>query len=854
MKKSLISGMKLNLLVGAAAGCLIMPSAAFAQAAPADGDNLKDIAVITVIARKATETLQEVPVTVTAITGDTIARDQTTKIEQIGNRVPTLSIQSGGSGSGGTIALRGVGSSAISAAFDSAVALDFDGIQLSSMRLVQAGFFDVQQIDVLKGPQSLFFGKSASGGVLSMRSKEPTKVWEVGGKGSYEFEEEGYVVGGYISGPLTDTLGIRIAAQYNDIKKYTEIQPGIPALIRNRGLRDFVSRVTLNWEPTDRFSANFKFNYVTDRNDGAIGHQDIDCGANGRADEVVLLGDADGIVAIAVPSGADCNTSDKYFAISDPSATQAGNYPTGSAAGDGKYPGHPFGKTDMILSRLRWDLDLSDSLKLTSISGYFHLNSIDSDTYSSVGVGPAFSPFAPTMAGGIALAGIIAPRLGAVNTPGSAQGFGSSDPQNKTEQFTQEFRVASDLEGPFNFMVGAFWENRVLDFNTSQQALNLSIIALDPVTGSAFDWFKKHQTKTNTISLFGSGTLDLSDKLELAGGLRWTKENKINTISVPYVHALLDVLAPGAFITSGFFSGPIKFSDTNLSPEVSLRYKATDDINIYAAYKTGFKSGGIDNSALPSSNLAGFASPDPDVRQATADGLIYKSETGKGGEIGVKAQFANRTLTLNTSAFYYVYTNLQQQAFNAVTIQFVTFNASQLTTKGVDVDMSWQTPLEGLRINGAFAYTDARFTKELISDISGDDLNGRAVARAPKWAGNIGFDWNAPINDSMELGLNGNFQFSSSYFTAVTSLTDLKQGSYSTIDGGISIGAPDGKWKLALVGINLTNKIYATTSGGRPFLNGVAQGVGETAIPVGDDLNVNYNRGRQVFVEASFKF
>ena len=119
MKKSLISGMKLNLLVGAAAGCLIMPSAAFAQAAPADGDDLKDIAVITVIARKATESLQEVPVTVTAIGGDTIARDQTTKIEQIGNRVPTLSIQPGGSGSGGSIALRGVGSSAISAAFDS---------------------------------------------------------------------------------------------------------------------------------------------------------------------------------------------------------------------------------------------------------------------------------------------------------------------------------------------------------------------------------------------------------------------------------------------------------------------------------------------------------------------------------------------------------------------------------------------------------------------------------------------------------------------------------------------------------------------------------------------------------------
>lgn len=850
MNISLISGIKLNLLVGAAAGCLIMPGAAFAQAAPADGDDLRDIAVITVIARKATETLQEVPVTITAIGGDLIARDQTTKIEQIGNRVPTLSIQPGGSGSGGSISLRGVGSSAISAAFDSAVALDFDGIQLSSMRLVQAGFFDVQQIDVLKGPQSLFFGKSASAGVLSMRSKEPTKVWEVGGKGSYEFEEKGYVVGGYISGPLSDTLGIRIAAQYNDIEKYTEIQPGIPALIRNRGLRDFVSRVTLQWDPLDTFSANFKFNYVTNRNDGAIGHQDIFCGANGRADEIVLLGGA-----IAVPSGADCNVNDNYFAISDPSATQAGGYPTGSAAGDGKYPGHPFGKTDMILSRLRMDLDVSDSLKLTSISGYFHLNSIDSDTYSSVGVGPAFSPFAPTMAGGIALAGIIAPRLGAVNTPGSAQGFGSSDPQNKTEQFTQEFRVASDFDGPFNFMVGAFWENRVLDFNTSQQGVNISIIALDPITGSAFDWFKKHRTKTNTVSVFGSGTFDITERLELSGGVRWTKENKVNTITVPYVHLFL---ASGpAFIDSGFFSGPIKFDDTNFSPEVALRYKATDDINIYAAYKTGFKSGGIDNSALPSSNLLGFSSPDPAVRAAVAAGLVYKSETGKGGEVGVKAQFADRTITLNTSAFYYVFKDIQLQVFNAATIQFLTFNASELTTKGVDVDFSWRTPLEGLSLNGALAYTDAKFTKPLASQIDGRPLEGRRAARAPEWAGNVGFDFTAPLGESLEFGLNGNFQFSSSYFTTTTALNDFKQGAYSTIDGGISVGDPDGKWKLSLIGINIGNKIVATTSGGRPFqapLGGYGTLGTPTYVPQGDDLNVNYNRGRQVFVEASFKF
>lgn len=843
-----------SLFFGTALAALTASGTAFAQAAPADKDVASDgNELITVIARKATESLQDVPVTVTAVSKDTIERYQVKNIEDVVNRVPTLSVQVGGSGSGGSISLRGIGSSAISAAFDSAVALDFDGIQLSSMRLVQGGFFDVQQIDVLKGPQSLYFGKSASGGVFSLRSTEPTKKWEVGGKASYEFEEHAYLAGGYISGPLTDTLGVRVAAQYSDATQYTKIQPGIPALIRNRGNKDFVSRVTLQWNPSSAFSANLKLNYVTNRNDGAIGHQDIFCGPNRRADEVILLGGA-----IAVPSGANCNINDHFYAIADPSATQAGGFPTGSAAGDGKYPGHPFGRTNIFLGRLRTDLKLNDQLTLTTVSGYFDLNSIDSDTFSSVGVGPAFNP------NGVPVAA-IAPRLAAVNTPGSAQGFGTSDPQNTTKQYTQEVRLASKFDSLFNFTVGVFYEHRNIGFNTSQQAVNISIIAVDPVTGSFYDYFKKHLTKTDTVSAFGSGTIDITKNLQLTGGIRWTHEDKVNTITVPYVHAFLS--SGPAFIKSGFFSGPINFKDTNYSPEVSLRYKVNSDVNIYAAYKTGFKSGGIDNSALPSSNLLGFGSADPAVRAAVANGLIFKSETGKGGEAGVKALLANRTLTVNASAFYYIYKNLQLQAFDAVNIQFKTFNASEVTTKGADLDLSWRTPVNGLKLNASLAYTNAKFTKSLPSVINpAIDLNGRDVGRAPKFAGNVGFDYKAPVSDTLELGISANGTYSSSYFTANTNLTtqdsgalnyDYKQPAFGTIDGALSIGHKDGKWRVSLVGVNITDKHVVLTSGGRPFLAG-AGGLGTpgsaTFVPAGDDLNVNLNRGRQVFVETSFKF
>ena len=106
---------------------------------------------ITVTARRSAESLQDVPVTVTAIGGETIDRYQIDQVADLQSRIPALTIQVGGSGAGASVNLRGIGSSAISSAFDSAVAFDIDGVQVSTARLVQAAFFDVNQVEVLKG-------------------------------------------------------------------------------------------------------------------------------------------------------------------------------------------------------------------------------------------------------------------------------------------------------------------------------------------------------------------------------------------------------------------------------------------------------------------------------------------------------------------------------------------------------------------------------------------------------------------------------------------------------------------------------------------------------------------------------
>ncbi|MEQ8410530.1 MAG: TonB-dependent receptor [Erythrobacter sp.] len=789
------------LLAGAALSCLAaVPQAAFAQdMEEAEAQSPDEQQVIIVQARRQNETLQEVPVTVTAIGGETLSRYNIDQVADVVSRVPTLNVQVGGSGSGGQLSLRGVGSSNISAAFDSAVAFDFDGVQVSTMRLVQAGFFDVEQIDVLKGPQSLFFGKSASAGVFAIRSADPTSTWEVGGAASYEFEEDGYIVQGYVSGPVTDTLGVRLAAQFNDIDEYVVLQDGTPAANgRFRGLTNIVARGTLDWEPSSNFDANLKVQYVRNENDGAIQHSDISCGANGVADPITLLGGS-----IIIPGGYDCNAFDQRYFLPDTAPPLAGGVPTPSAAAGRN--GVPFGETDVWFSRLLMNWQITDSLKLTSTTGYLNLDAVDFDNYSYGGL------------------------LG----PGVPGGVGTSDPVNQLEQWTQELRLASDFEGAFNFMLGVFYEDRKFVFDTAQQAVNISFLGPDPVTGFTYDWDRRQDTDTEAFSVFGSVMIDLTEDLELSGGVRYTDETKTAVITVPYLHTFLQ--GPG-FVSPGFNSGPIEFSDDNFSPEITLRYKATEDINVFASFKTGFKSGGIDNSALPSQSLSVAAN------SGDFSPLIFRSETTQGGEVGIKTQWADRTFTLNATAYYYVFDDLQVQNFDAVAVQFLTLNAGQVTSQGIDLEANWLTPVDGLSFSGNLAYLDAEFTDTFITS-AGNDLDGRDSARAPTWSGNLAFDFVTPISDGLDFGLNGNMIYSGEYFTNEDTRNDFIQDDYVTFDASVSIGAADGTWKVSLIGVNLADEIWVNTSAPRPFLPAT-----------GDDLIFTQNRGRQVFLETRFRF
>ena len=815
---------------------VVLSTTPAAQAAEvATNDEIEEILVV---ARNIEESLQEAPVAVTALGEETLDVFRIDEATDLVSRIPALNVSVGGSGAGAQITLRGVGSSFISNAFDSAVALNYDGVSVSTQRLLQSAFFDVEQLAVLKGPQSLYFGKAASAGVLSLRSANPTEEWESFIKTSYEFEEDGTTFGGYVSGPLTDTLGFRLAGEWQEIDKFVEIADGNPTADPDRGLDNLIGRLTLLWEPTESFTANFKVDYNKQRSETLNSAIDIFCGGDGIAEPSVLLGGSFGAVPgidLFLPTH-DCDIDDGEFVGPDANAL-IDTVPPGSP-GAGRNIFRAYNDTDILFARLNLDIELSENFDLTVLTGYVDLENEYNDTFNSTGQNP----------------------------DGSAAGL-SAPFENTLEQTTLEVRLASNFDGPFNFQIGGFYEDRDIGHRTSQNAFNPSllgglapflppplgaVVGPDPVTGATFDWLADRPIEAEAISFFASADVQLSEKWELSGGVRWTDEEKSTSVGFPFVHA--GVVAIFGTVSSGFQTPDIEFEDDNISPEVVLRYLVNDNISIYGAYKTGFKSGGVDNNTLPTGSVVGLASPDPAVREASAALLRFESEESEGFEVGLRSQFLDRALTLNVTGYRYVYEDQQVQLFDPGVFAFRTFNAGEVTTQGLEVDFLWATAVPGLSLSGSWAFLDAEVTGDFFPsgiDGVGDNLRGQDAGFSPDISGNLAINWETSLSDGVRFRISPNIAYKDDYFVgagvefdAVTNPTGaLVQDSYTTFDLNVSIYAPDESWRVSLIGKNLGDEQFLTFAGPAPFRP-----------PTGDDQLVGLGRGEQIFLEAAFRF
>lgn len=753
---------------------------------------------VIVTARRQAESFQDVPVTVAVFTEEDLDRYNINTITDAAKMIPNFSVSHGESGNGSQIYLRGVGSSSISAAFDQSVAINIDGVVVNRGRMIHNAYMDMGQLEVLKGPQSLYFGKSATAGVVSISTNDPGDEFEVQAMVGMETEHEGTYTEFVISGPVTDTFGARLAigtSEYDEM--YKNLSPGVGKPWRGEESTD--ARLTLVWEPSDTFKARLKYSYSEYENDGANGHVEELC-PDGTVQPSTALG-------LIFPGVDDCKLNGNTSIADLLPPLVAGN-PLANG-------GVPYLEQETDLVSLQLDWVINDSLSLTSVTGLVDLQHVEFDVYDySAGI------------------------------------FGGGH-ENSYESLSQEFRLASDFDGKFNFQAGVYIQDIEQEFHAYQYAANIGLVAPDPITGNGYDYDKHHFTDTDVMSIFVAGYWDITENVEVTAGVRYTDEEKEGYITVPYVHLFLQAL----FAAPPRIDG-LKFDDTNTSPEIAVNWNYSDSISFFAAYKEGFKSGGFDTSALPTATL-NEANPEfPGF-------LLFDSEEAEGFEVGMKANLLNNSMRFNATVFSYEYTDLQVQLFDSAAIQYSTFNASQLQTNGAELDMLWITDVEGLTVRAALALTDAEYTDDFINP-DGQNLDGYPRERSADIAGFAGFtyDWSIGSNLRMDFSLDARYNDG---YPLMATHNPYEQDSFWLTDAAIRLYSDDDKWEVAFIARNLGDEIIAYTSGNRPGACVQADTTNpdptlwckqftQPVLNIEQDQNMNTSLGVQYFVQAKVKF
>lgn len=770
---------------------MIAATAAMAQIAPADAQGGAEaeqggLGEIIVTARKRQETLQDVPVAVAVVSGEQLKNNLASDLSKIAELAPQVNIGSGGAGTGGVITIRGVSSATTDAGIDQSVAIEIDDMPISRAWVMNAAMFDLDSVQVLQGPQALFFGKNSPAGVISIRSADPTDVLSGYLTAGYEFVADEKFAEGAISGPLSETLKARFAFRAEKTRGWirnvaTPIQdfidptvtiPGRDTARAPRG-HNIAGRFTLQWNPTSDFEAKLKVLLNEKTTNGSSATSEPFC-INGVTQPVMV-----GVIPLLQ---SDCK-KDRQKADAQVPEKYAANIPFSNG-------GKPFFESRLALASLSLEKQF-DAVTLNSTSGYYHqvMKTMYTTTWSE------YSPI-----------------------------WASS--KDDYELFTQELRASTDFEGPFNFMVGGYFEHfKRPYFNQPDLFHTFNVPANSYTTVLTYS-----NMSGDYYSAFAQAEWKLLPELELSGGARWSHDSKKFSMVNRFPNL------PGLYPDNVPLRS--RYKDDHISPEVTLTWKPTPDHTLYAAYKTGYKGGGISNGFLVFAN-------------ATSESLKFAPEVAKGFEAGYKATLLDRRLRFDLTAYRYNYDNLQVVAYNVETITFTIQNAASARIQGVQGSAEWLAT-DDLVLRGNFGLNSAKYrnfttapcyfgqTVGCAADGT-QDLSGKRLLRAPKLTFSFGGDYKLHTGSWLTT-LTAQATRSSSYQAASDYAPGGFQKGYWLLNAGVRTGPENGPFEVALIGRNLTNSYYMVETFGWSGSQNPNQFVGY------------FNRPREVVLQATARF
>ena len=754
------TGLRRSLLALSASGlALAIATPAFAQDAAADEDS----GDIIVTANRVEQNLQDVPIAVSAVSGDRLLDTGTNSLENIGDLVPSVTFRKGTTSANSAIVMRGVGTITFSVAAEPSVSTVVDGVVLSRSGQSFIDLVDIDRLEVLRGPQGTLFGKNASAGLVNIISRGGTDTFEAEASAEL-YEGQEYRLRTSLSGPLGDNLSARLTGFYGSYDgNIRNINPAVNADVNgyeHYGLRGIV----------DYDNGSSKIRVIADYFRG-----NDDCCAE----------------VTGVSRGA---TLDALLAI-----------PGGNALGENQRT-----INHNLVTRTKdtqWsltasgDFDVTDSHTLSLVAGYRNWENTE------VREGD-FLPRAVIGGGQLH-------DNGTVNTDQySFEARIASDP---SEAFfyqagafiwyshnTQAFR-RSDIQCTLSSL--AALPGGAIPCNTTVfDAANNTIFP----TASSFS-----DVDSTNYALFSQATYRFSPQFSLTGGLRWTKDELSYTHTrAPGVDARTGLPATGAGINGNPAGGTLASggngtttsvgdsNNSNWSGRVSAQFEPNDDLMLYASYTRGYKG--------PAFNV--FFN-----HTAPTNAVPIDQETSDSFELGLRSEFAD-IVTFNATAFQVTYDGFQANNFillnNAVVSNLT--NAGTVRSTGFEADTVIRAA-QGLNLRGSVAYADAkvrRFNPNPLTNAA-SALNGTRLPLAPKWSWNVSADYETPIGDSLRFYANTSYSYTGSQFSDLGNAGPLD--SYGIWNASIGISDADDNYRLSLMARNIgdTSYVLLNTSAGQ---------------------------------------
>ncbi|WP_226019342.1 TonB-dependent receptor [Novosphingobium sp. FKTRR1] len=693
---------KLSLLVGVCAAAISNP--VFAQTATDAASS--GVEQIIVTAQRQSQRLQDVPIAVSAFTAENLEKQQIKNTSDLQLTLPNVTFTKTNFTSA-SFTIRGIGDLCTGVSCDSATAIHLNDAPLFSTRLFEGEFYDLAQIEVLRGPQGTLFGRNATSGVVNIRTAKPN-LNALAAAGEVEYGNYNSIkVKGMLNVPITQTLAVRAAGFYLKRDGYTK------NLYDGKKLDDrdlYGLRGSLTWEPGPSTTIDIVGQYLREK-DSRLRIQKQLC----QPDPTGILGCLNGSTPYGSVNGnatlASVLTSKEFFAIRGlPTA-----FALGSLYGNDVYKGtvnptdprvintdfNPQYYTQETILQGTLKQDIGDKFSL-KIEGNYERVKIDSEQDYNNSVQDRSGFAAGLGALQAAAAGLLGPGLQAYLKPVAAalipQGasgplctslpedtgtgvFGghsicASTPldfdrsRQDNESFTVESVLSSKFDGKFNFLLGGIYGKyklRVNDYYVDSFGLDYfsgvvgaftALGAGAPPSFLATPYYRNNTSdmKLNTFGIFGEAYYSFSDKVKLTAGLRYNDDKKTLTARTTLFNWLTPLGTADA--TTSPFIGSYD-ADPGLSgnqlyqvrtvhfKEVTgravLDWQITPDNLLYASYSRGYKSGGINPPLSPI-----FTVPEG-----------FKPEFVNAFEIGSKNTFDNGKLQLNVTGFYYKYKDLQ---------------------------------------------------------------------------------------------------------------------------------------------------------------------------------------------------